>query len=502
MRNLSAKADNVGDVLPATDFNALNSELENAVTSSGQTLDPEGGPDTDVEMLGKAMTIYGNASQFYQDSGAANAYVLARAGNLKPLVDYIDGVTVMFKAGNSNTGASTINVDSLGAKALRDNNDTALVGGEIIAEGYVIARYNAVNDRFEIIKSTATDLPTTSSGSPYQNVQINSDGDGYEFVGPLTAYKNKFNNPWHEIWQLGNSITVTATDTPVSDRHTVIFDGTANISVAEASLGTAIKIGHRWTQKALQLTINSKSGNTYIRLCQRIEYVTSIVDIATVLSSYIQGSGTLTVPLYARQNFGTGGSSDVVTGFSSDLSVTSSMQALNSGVAIPSVSGKTIVDTDSFLSIEYELINLAATDYVIIPYHQFEIGSIPTNPEYRHKEIETNMCHRYLSKSYEIGTNPGTTTTKGGIYSRIPTNGVSIGPTVRFSSNMRIEPSLTLYSTNSGSSGVVYNATAAADRAVASIDGLSAKGFRVVNLSAAQTDGDIFAYHYLANAIL
>jgi len=168
MRNISAKADGVGDTLPASDFNAnLRSELQNVVTSSDQTLDAEGGPDTDVEMLGKAITIYSNAAQYYQDSGAANAYVLARTGNLKPLVDYIDGTIVTFKAGNTNTGASTVNIDSLGAKALRDSTDTALVGGEIIADRYITIRYNSTNDRFEIVnsKQAGTITVITASGN-------------------------------------------------------------------------------------------------------------------------------------------------------------------------------------------------------------------------------------------------------------------------------------------------------------------------------------------------
>lgn len=160
MRNISAKADNVGDTLPASDFNAnLRSEIQNAVTSAGFTLDPEGGPDTDVEMLGKSLTRYANAAQYYQDSGTANSYVLARVGNLKPLSTYLDGTTVMFKAGNSNTGASTINVDSVGSKALRDSADNALVGGEILEDKYIIARYNSGTDRFEIVHNQQFIIP-------------------------------------------------------------------------------------------------------------------------------------------------------------------------------------------------------------------------------------------------------------------------------------------------------------------------------------------------------
>lgn len=161
MRNISTKTDNVGDTLPADDFNAnLRSELQNLVTSGGFSLDPEGGPDSDVEMLGKTITLYSNASQYYVDSGAADAYSLARTGTMKALTSYVDGVVVLFKAANANTGASTINVDSLGIKDLVDNTGSALAAGAIVANGYVTARYNSSTDDFEIITTGGRSLFT------------------------------------------------------------------------------------------------------------------------------------------------------------------------------------------------------------------------------------------------------------------------------------------------------------------------------------------------------
>ena len=174
MRNISSKTDNVGDVLPASDFNINHRiELQSIVTDAGFTLDPEGGPDTDIDMLGKSLTIYSNASQYYADTGAANAYEIDRVGNLQPLENLVDGAIVYFKAANTNTGASTINVDSLGAKDLVDNGGSALAGGEITAGNYIVARYNSSTDDFEIIFSnslitwsnTGTDFIPVVSGS-------------------------------------------------------------------------------------------------------------------------------------------------------------------------------------------------------------------------------------------------------------------------------------------------------------------------------------------------
>jgi hypothetical protein len=151
MRNIPTKS--AGDTLPSDDFNAQESELENTVLSADFTPDPAGGPDTNLFMQAQAIAAYANAGWFYQDSGSANAYVISVPSNLKRISKYYSGTTVLFKAGNSNTGASTINVNSLGVKNLTTNVGSALANGAIIAGSYVLAVYNLSNDRFEIIKS-------------------------------------------------------------------------------------------------------------------------------------------------------------------------------------------------------------------------------------------------------------------------------------------------------------------------------------------------------------
>lgn len=151
MRDIPTKTDNVGDTLPATDFNAnLRDELQNVVESADFTLDPAGGPNTNLNMLAQAITLYANAGWYYADSGSANTYVLSRVGNLKSVPAYKDGMIVIFLAGNANTGACTINVDSLGTKNFTRRGGSSLTSGQI-ADDYVIARYHSSGDRFEIV---------------------------------------------------------------------------------------------------------------------------------------------------------------------------------------------------------------------------------------------------------------------------------------------------------------------------------------------------------------
>ncbi len=56
---------------------------------------------------------------------------------------YADGTMLAFIAGGTNTGAATLNVDSVGAKAIRKGADTALAAGDITAGKVCIVVYDA-----------------------------------------------------------------------------------------------------------------------------------------------------------------------------------------------------------------------------------------------------------------------------------------------------------------------------------------------------------------------
>jgi len=88
----------------------------------------------------------GNA---YTDSGSVNTYVLTKIGNRINLDEYGNLSEVRFIAGNTNTAASTVNIDGLGVKNIKkDNGDIDLVGGEIIANRLYTLVYVSAKDVF------------------------------------------------------------------------------------------------------------------------------------------------------------------------------------------------------------------------------------------------------------------------------------------------------------------------------------------------------------------
>lgn len=67
-------------------------------------------------------------AEYGSDTGVANAYEL----NLSPSPDaYLEGMTVRFKANSTNTGVSTVEVNSLGIKTIKKNVSQDLVEGDI-----------------------------------------------------------------------------------------------------------------------------------------------------------------------------------------------------------------------------------------------------------------------------------------------------------------------------------------------------------------------------------
>jgi hypothetical protein len=103
--------------------------------------------------LSNLVNIGTEISLVYNDTGVANAYQLG-ATQTNPS-SYTDGLVVIFKAANSSTAASTIQVAALGTKNLTLSDGTA-ISNEIIQNQYYIAIYRSGTDRFELFKDIST----------------------------------------------------------------------------------------------------------------------------------------------------------------------------------------------------------------------------------------------------------------------------------------------------------------------------------------------------------
>ena len=83
---------------------------------------------------------------YYVDTGAADAYVITPT--TPAITAYEEGQRFVFRATNANTGASTLNVNALGTKAIQTPDGVALVANMIIVGGIYEVTYDANGNRF------------------------------------------------------------------------------------------------------------------------------------------------------------------------------------------------------------------------------------------------------------------------------------------------------------------------------------------------------------------
>jgi len=112
---------------------------------------PSGNADTVVSsQYFQALQAIFEARIVFDDNatGTANDIIILSIGAEPPV--YRDGLVAIFKASTTNTGAATLQIDTLAPKSFTTANGNALEAGDISAGKYVVAVFNATNDRFEL----------------------------------------------------------------------------------------------------------------------------------------------------------------------------------------------------------------------------------------------------------------------------------------------------------------------------------------------------------------
>jgi len=132
------------------------------------------------------------------------------------------------------------------------------------------------------------------------------------------------------------------------------------------------------------------SGDNFF---QKIEDVRTLAGQSATLSFYAKSDTDITTRPRFIQDFGSGGSSDVVT-TTDTASITTSWQKFVITTAIPSISGKTI-GTSSYLEIELLRVTDTFTGQIDLAQVQLEVGEQATPFEHRSFGDELARCQRY-----------------------------------------------------------------------------------------------------------
>ena len=130
--------------------------------SSNNSASPNGAPEGMApsgvnnvirENMAAIAKWYSDSDGTLQSTGSSSAYVLATNSTHAALADM---PLVAFRANHASTGASTLAVDGLAAKAIVKNHDVALIAGDIEVGQIVVVVYNATDDKYELISSADT----------------------------------------------------------------------------------------------------------------------------------------------------------------------------------------------------------------------------------------------------------------------------------------------------------------------------------------------------------
>jgi len=121
--------------------------------------------DTGLSKLGDGTTLWNDLSyqafpMEYATASGTNTYT-TNFGKGK-LLTYFESLRIEVKFTNANTTASTINVNGLGAKAIKKNVTSALTAGDIVAGGIYELIYDGTN--FQIGNSVVSTSSIASFG--------------------------------------------------------------------------------------------------------------------------------------------------------------------------------------------------------------------------------------------------------------------------------------------------------------------------------------------------
>lgn len=194
-----------GQVIESGKYNALVTDLQTAL-SKALLRDGQSAAQANISMGGFKLTGLGGASlrsdapNFgqVQDSSArlltsvAGTNTITASLTTPQLAAYINGLELNFVPAVTNTGAVTLNVNGLGAKAILSRGVNALNAGDLQAGGAYHLMYDGV--QFQLMGSAAggTGSGAVAGGVLYENNQtLTADytisaGKNAMMAGPLT----------------------------------------------------------------------------------------------------------------------------------------------------------------------------------------------------------------------------------------------------------------------------------------------------------------------------
>jgi hypothetical protein len=167
---------------------------------------PSGNPDTvlDSEYVKSIVEIASGRAINYNETGIADAYVLDIKSKQQPPASLFDGLTIKFTPGNLNTGASTIDVASLGIVNLKDFEGVDLLENILDPVKSYTAVFNLASNEFRLNRL----LPVVMGDNLIINGGFTINQRGYVSATPTIANDEYTLDRW-KVLVLGQNLSFT-----------------------------------------------------------------------------------------------------------------------------------------------------------------------------------------------------------------------------------------------------------------------------------------------------
>lgn len=251
-----------------------------------------------------------------------------------------------------------------------------------------------------------------------------------------------------------------------------------------------------------RVSISDVNGATKIGLTQRIEDVNTYSGKQITISFYAKADTTRNMDVDIIQDFGSGGSSSVITA-GSTVALTTSWQRFNVSITVPSVSGETI-GADNYLELFFDF--PLATFTIDLAQVQIDLGATALDTRVRNVDEELVRCLRYYEKSNDYDTAPADQASETMQYLGIAYATNTVRCLVDFRVEKRKIPDVTLYRSLASSTAgrwAYYTGSGWADPTAVGSPSADTVSFNVNHtLTATALTMRLFSGHWTADAEL
>ena len=158
--------------------------LANGATGGNPKLSATGG-DTNIGITlapkGSGVVAIDGALMYGADAGSTDDYAITVTG----VSAYATGQVFVFKANTANTGAATLNVNSLGAKTIKKNYNSDLATNDVLANQLVKVIYDGTN--FQLLSPVSNSSGSTDGWTADSNTWTYASASTFTVSGDVTS---------------------------------------------------------------------------------------------------------------------------------------------------------------------------------------------------------------------------------------------------------------------------------------------------------------------------